>query len=231
MIARAIHSNLTFIDSPRADLSANPGQFFLIVPPSFDPYLPQVVFPFRIRGGLVESFIVPIAAQAWAQQGGLKIRGAYGNGFTLPAKSSRTLVLANSAAAGGLLVPLIDSLLARDCEVAALCKPDALLESWLPPEVEFHVGDDILAAASHLWSWADAVYASGESDFYDQMLTAAKNERLRLKSGWGQILLYDLATPCGIGVCYLCALKTRRGPVLNCRDGPVYDLADWVVEG
>jgi hypothetical protein len=225
-----IHPDLTIIENSTPDLHATPGQFCLAVPPTFDPYLPQVLFPFRIRNGTVSSFIAPRQVQAWWAQGSLKIRGAYGKGFTLAGHEHRALVLATNAASGALLIPLVDSLVARNCEVVVLGGPDAMRENWLPPEVEFHVVDDIIAASSDLWAWTDAVYASGHSSFYARLSALVKQVRLRLESGWAQVLLHDLAMPCGTGVCYLCTLRMRRGLVLNCRDGPVHDLADWTAE-
>lgn len=231
MDSRTDRPNFAIIESPLAHLCATPGQFFLAVPPTFDPYLPQVVFPFRMQGEFVGSFFGPAVVEAWARNGNLKIRGAYGKGFVLPAHGRHALVLATSPEGGGPLIPLLDSLVARECEVTVLCRPGALSERWLPPEVELHIEGDVLAAASNLWDWADSVYASGESDFYDHLLASISSRRLRLEPGWGQVLVHDLAMPCGIGVCYLCAFRTRSGLVLNCREGPVYDLANWVAEG
>ncbi len=230
MISRAVPSNLAILQARTSDLRATPGQFFLAVPPTFDPYLPRAVFPFSLRGEIVESLIAPLQVEAWARQGWFKLRGAFGRGFVLPASSRRALVLAANAAAGAHLIPVLDALVRRDCEVAALCGPDALDERWLPPEVEYRIVDDVIAASSPMWSWADAVFACGSPSFYDLLLAHVLDLRQQLESGRAQILLRELAMPCGTGVCYACALKTRRGVVLNCHDGPVFDLADWVSE-
>jgi Iron-sulfur cluster binding domain of dihydroorotate dehydrogenase B len=229
MTASIAEPQLTIIEKVEFDLHASPGQFFLYVPPGFDPYLPQPLFPFRLRGGLVESFIalhhIPTRINPDDQ-----ILGPFGNGFALGRNTRRALLLAQNGAAGALLLPLVGLLVARDCEVAVLCGSESMPESWLPPEVEYHVADDILTAASRFWVWTDALYASGHMSFYDELLAAVKDVRLRLETGWGQLFLYDLAMPCGTGVCYLCGLKSKSGLKLNCRDGPVHDLADWTIE-
>ncbi len=224
-------TNAVIVQAPRTDLRATPGQYFLVVPPTFDPYLPRAVYPFRLRGEFVESLIVPREVEAWMQQGVLKIRGAYGKGFSLVPNGPHVLVLAADAAAGAHLIPLLDSLIKRECEVAALSGPEAMEESWLPPEVEYHIVEDVLAAASDLLNWADAMFACGPANFYDMLQTSVKNTRLHLEPGWAQILMHEIPTPCGTGICYACAFKLRRGVVLNCQDGPVFDLADWVSEG
>lgn len=230
MNTRATLHNAVIVQAPQPGLRATPGQFFLAIPPTFDPFLPRPAYPFRLRDDFVESLIVSREVGGWVQRGGLVLRGAYGKGFSLASTPSRALVLAADAAAGALLVPLLDSLVRREAEVAMLCGPDPMKESWLPPEVEYHIVEDLLASASPLWGWADGVFACGPIDFYDLLLADIKNTRLHLDNGWAQILV-QLPMPCGIGLCYACAFKTRGGVMLNCRDGPVFDLADWVSGG
>ncbi len=228
MISLATLSDAVIIQAPRADLRAAPGQFFLAIPPSFEPYLPRVVFPFRRRGEFTESLILPREVQVWARAGELNLRGPYGQGFNLPSSAQRALVLAQDALAGAQLVGLVEALVARECEVAVVCGPNERMERWLPPEVEYRATEDVLGAAAELWDWADAVYACGSIPFYDQLRIAVRYARLKFEGGWAQILLRDLPMPCGTGVCYACALKTARGVVLNCREGPVFDLVDWI---
>jgi Iron-sulfur cluster binding domain of dihydroorotate dehydrogenase B len=231
MISRAAsNSDFSIGPVPRPDLRAAPGQFYLAIPPTFDPYLPRPIFPFRLRGEFVESFILPRQVAAWRIEGLEKLRGPYGKSFELPPRSRRALVLAHDVSAGAQLLALIDALVTRDCEVAALCVPNEWMERWLPPEVEYRAVDDVPAAAGELWNWADAVYACGSMTCYDQLYRAARRTRLTLERGWAQILLRDLPMPCGTGLCYACALKTARGVMLNCQDGPVFDLADWILE-
>jgi dihydroorotate dehydrogenase electron transfer subunit len=40
-----------------------------------------------------------------------------------------------------------------------------------------------------------------------------------------QVLLEEVM-PCGTGICYGCAVETRRGVRLVCKDGPRFDLRD-----
>ncbi len=230
MIPRVELAEAKIVAAPRPDLRAAPGQFFLAIPPTFDPYLPRVVFPFRLRGEFVESLILPTEVEAWSRGREIELRGAYGKGFELPSRVVRALILAEGALAGAQLLALAETLVARECEVAMLCGPNEVIERWLPPEVEYHASADVLATESELWPWADVVYACGPMPFYDRLRRSAASARLKLEPGWAQLLARDVPMPCGIGLCYVCAFKTTRGVVLNCQDGPVIDLADWIAE-
>jgi hypothetical protein len=113
--------------------------------------------------------------------------------------------------------------------VALLCPDPALPESWLPPEVELRFTSDLVQEAASLRGWTEVLFASGTGEFYDGLQLAIRDLTGRLESGWAQILFRELAMPCGVGLCYACAFKTRGGVALNCQLGPVLDLADWVV--
>jgi Iron-sulfur cluster binding domain of dihydroorotate dehydrogenase B len=229
MPALPTRSQLRIIEIVKTELHAIPGQFFLAVPQGFDPSLPLLLFPFRMSGESVGS-VVTLHESSTRLEDELVFRGPYGRGFVLEANTKQALILAANAASGALLVPLIGFLVAHNCEVTVLCGGDPMPESWLPPEVEYRVVDDVLSAGSGLWSWADAVYACGPSNLYDQLRILVKSDRSTLARGWAQVLMYDLAMPCGIGVCYLCAFRKRNGLAMNCREGPVHDLSDWMVE-
>lgn len=224
MIYPSENEKLVILPNPVAGLRANPGQFFLAVAPSSDPYLPQSIFPFRIHGDLVESFLVSKDVSSWAGQRRTKIRGPFGHGFQVPIREHHALVLAVGDWAGAALVSLIDALVARECEVALFCKDPKFQEKWLPPEVEFHTIEESASLEPQIWAWADALYASGDSDFSGELAETRNEEILRKGLGWAQFLSTDIEMPCGVGVCWLCATRTRKGIVRNCRDGPVRDL-------
>ncbi len=222
--------NLIVVNAPRADLHASPGQFFLLTLPSFDPFLPLTIFPFRLHNSTVISLLVPRRVEAWARMDTLELRGPYGRGFALPNPGQHILVLATDVDAGAPLLAWLDLLLARGCEVTFICGGEALPERWLPPEVEYRVAENVLSAAAELWTWADAVYASGSFSFYDSLYDALLYARAPSEKFLVQILLRDLALPCGIGICFACAFKTRSGIALACQDGPALNLTEWIRE-
>ncbi len=220
---------LVVVPAPRPDLAAAPGQFFLAVPPTLDTYLPRAVFPFRIVGENVESLLATRQVAGWFE-GPLSLRGPYGKGFTLAAPLSRALLVAQDPSGSAHLIALVNRLLARECEVAVLCPQNEWMERWLPAEIEYHEPDDLQPAVAELLSWPDALYAVGSADFYSELRATALQRRIALQRGGAQLLVRDLPMPCGVGICYVCAFRVSGRVVLSCQDGPVFDLADWVVE-
>jgi len=69
--------------------------------------------------------------------------------------------------------------------------------------------------------WADQVFACGPTSMCRSI--AAQNQLLKGKPV--QISL-EVRMGCGLGVCYGCTLKTKRGLKQVCKDGPVFDLED-----
>ncbi|MCH8865165.1 MAG: dihydroorotate dehydrogenase electron transfer subunit [Chloroflexi bacterium] len=68
----------------------------------------------------------------------------------------------------------------------------------------------------------DQVFACGPVGMYRTM--AALSESFpKLKSA--QVSL-EMRMACGLGTCYGCTIKTKRGLAQVCRDGPVFDLQD-----
>jgi len=69
---------------------------------------------------------------------------------------------------------------------------------------------------------ADQVFACGPTAMYQSM---ARLDCLKGKSV--QISLEERMA-CGLGACYGCTVKTRKGLKQVCQDGPVFELADIV---
>jgi dihydroorotate dehydrogenase electron transfer subunit len=69
-------------------------------------------------------------------------------------------------------------------------------------------------------SEANQIFACGPSSMYqtmaDQNLVKTKPVQISLEVRMG----------CGLGVCYGCTVKTRRGLKQVCKDGPIFDLDD-----
>ena len=68
--------------------------------------------------------------------------------------------------------------------------------------------------------WADQVFACGPSSMYRAM---AKMPELKDKPV--QISL-EVRMGCGLGVCYGCTVKTKKGLKQVCKDGPIFKLSD-----
>ena len=70
--------------------------------------------------------------------------------------------------------------------------------------------------------WADQTFACGPNPMFAAMADVVKGERSRKPV---QALLEE-RMGCGTGVCYGCAVFTRRGVRLVCKDGPKFDLRE-----
>jgi dihydroorotate dehydrogenase electron transfer subunit len=73
--------------------------------------------------------------------------------------------------------------------------------------------------------WADQVFACGPTAMYRDM--AGRKEELGLNGKPVQISL-EARMGCGLGVCYACTVRTRRGLKQVCKDGPVFELDDII---
>ena len=70
---------------------------------------------------------------------------------------------------------------------------------------------------------ADQVFACGPMPMYRDM--AVQKPKLKLEGKPVQISL-EVRMGCGLGVCYGCTVKTKKGLKQVCKDGPVFNLED-----
>jgi dihydroorotate dehydrogenase electron transfer subunit len=74
--------------------------------------------------------------------------------------------------------------------------------------------------------WADQIFACGPISMYRTM-NSVYGELIGQKSV--QIIL-EQVMGCGVGACRGCAIETKRGHKLVCKDGPVFELHDVIWE-
>ncbi|MGW8250814.1 MAG: iron-sulfur cluster-binding protein [Anaerolineales bacterium] len=154
----------------------------------------------------------------WEPGTQLELRGPLGNGFSLPAEARRVAL----AALGGTvsrLLPLAKIALRQ--QIAVSLFSDARLPP-LPSELEASP----LAALGEGLAWADFLAV----DLALEELPNLK-ERLGLNplidfQPVGQALILAPMPCAGLADCGVCALHTRRGWKLACKDGPVFRLED-----
>ena len=77
------------------------------------------------------------------------------------------------------------------------------------------------AFADHL-EWCDQAFACGPNAMFQALAEAMRRRRVRRPV---QVLLEE-GMACGTAICYGCAVETKRGIRLVCRDGPQFDLRD-----
>ncbi|NOY99226.1 MAG: hypothetical protein GXP40_08505 [Chloroflexi bacterium] len=196
-----------------------PGQY-LLADSVFgsDSPLPVPVFP---TDSTADGFITAPALPAdWSPGTRLRLRGPLGRGFSLP-RTARRIVLAALGETPARVLALLPPALRQDASLALLCDTP-------PPELPAEIEIRPLSALPEARIWADYLALD---------LPRAALPALRARLGLAPEApapanvqaLVTTPVPCGgLGECGVCALKTKRGWKLACKDGPVFDLRDLV---
>lgn len=190
-----------------------PGQY-LLAGDTTDTPLPVPIF---YTDSAPEGFIAT-AADYWKPGHVLSLRGPLGRGFSVPATARKLGLIAyddSPARLRGLIQPALN----RNASVVLLCASNM---DHLPDDVEVQP----LSAFDDVVKWADYLAV----DVMREKLPELK-ERLKGRnqlSAWSEAqVLIHAQMPCGgIAECGVCAVTTRSGWKLACKDGPVFDLRE-----
>jgi len=189
------------------------GQYLLARRVAFPDAVPAALFPVESSGGVLS--VAPPLPASWSVGTELHLRGPLGNGFSPPKQASRWLLI--SPDRPGRLFPLVNLAVAKKADVA-LYTPSP--PPGLPNAVELLDRQELPGALL----WADYLAV-------DLPLASLTDLRglLDLPAGAhlpcpGQALVRTPLTCGGAAECGLCAVRTRRGWTLACKDGPVFDL-------
>jgi dihydroorotate dehydrogenase electron transfer subunit len=244
---------VTWFAAPEIARGAAPGQFVMlrcVEPPAGesaaaslpdDPLLPRAMSVHRVRDGANGpewSILYDVVGRgtSWLasrQPGDLVYCwGPLGHGYDVePGWRNQLLV------AGGIgvapLVWLAEDAVAQGKSVTLVLggrsERQVFPAAKLPPQVEVIVttedgslgrrGLATEAFAEHL-DWCDAAFACGPNAMFRAMAAVVRERRLRRPV---QVLLEE-QMGCGTGICYGCAVETRKGMRLVCKDGPMFDL-------
>ena len=237
-------THLMWLSCPAVTRGAAAGRFLMIhCADSLDPLLPRPMSFHRFRdGGGERQFAILYDVRgrgtAWLSErkagDTLTVFGPLGRGFELDAGSENILLVAGGLGIAALVV-LADDAVATGQSVtllqgartaSKLCPPE-----HLPAEVEAisatddgsegHAGRVTELLAEHM-PWADQVFACGPTPMFEAMAAVVREMRTRKPV---QALLEE-RMGCGTGVCYGCAVFTRKGVRLVCRDGPRMELRE-----
>jgi dihydroorotate dehydrogenase electron transfer subunit len=153
---------------------------------------------------------------AWQPGATLHLRGPFGRGFSLPTRAAR-VALATFTPSAGALLPLLDFALKHSAAVTLLSDH---LPAQIPPRVEILPLSALPQAA--LWAGYLALHLT-RADLQTRLPALLPPP---YPAGFAQALL-QTEMPCGgMAECGVCALRTRRGVRLICKDGPVFDLRE-----
>ena len=171
----------------------------------------------------------------------IDVFGPLGNGFTIhPATDNLLLVaggigvaplvfLADTALAGGNKVTFITGARSADC-LLPISSPQKLYDGGMMAasinvinatedgsEGFQGMATDLI---SHYLDGIDQIFACGPAAMYQAM---ARKPELEGKSV--QVSL-EIMMGCGMGVCYGCTIRTKKGLRQVCKDGPVFEIGD-----
>ncbi len=228
----------TFIQAGRAarmtcapNLVPAPGQYLLAHAPSEpDSPLPHPVFLAASHPrGFYAAQPLPVA---WTPGTELTLRGPLGRGFRLPA-SARRVALAAFGSNCSRIISLLEPALAQKAEITLLSET---IPSGLPPTIEILPPTALAETAK----WADylaidapraalaAIQEALQPDLrrsYSGYTPNLANNSSLMLIGYATEILIETPLPCGgMAECGVCAVPTKSGYLLACKDGPVFEL-------
>ncbi len=162
----------------------------------------------------------PPIPSAWRPGQILHLRGPIGRGFSIPQSARRVALVAFDDSLSRLL-GLVSQALTQNAEIVAAC--DAPIEN-LPEVVEIQP----LKSLPEVLTWAD--YAAMDVDRENLNRLGEGLEGLgQVAAGIeAQVLIRSLMPCAGIADCGVCALASRHGWRMICKDGPVFDLRELI---
>ncbi|PWB77823.1 MAG: hypothetical protein C3F07_00475 [Anaerolineales bacterium] len=195
-----------------ANLIPSPGQYLLAGSASIlDPLPVPLFFTDSALQGFIASAPVP---DAWNPGQEVFLRGPLGRGFDLP-PSARKVALIAFDGPPARLRGLIQPALKQSASVVIVCESE---EANLPDEVEVQP----LSLMDDVVEWADfiAIDVLRGSLLGLRERMGGRNQLAALAEA--QVLVHT-PVPCGgIADCGVCAVNTKSGWKLACKDGPVF---------
>lgn len=231
---------------------ASPGRFLMLhCSHSNDPLLPRPMSFHRFRKSPPSNLLPPTSdfqfailydvrgrGTAWlsTRRPGdtIDVFGPLGRGYELKDDTQNVLLVAGGMGVAAVIA-LADEAVAAGKNVTLLqgARTSELLfpHELLPTDVEAISATDDGSAGYHglvtgllkeHLPWADQTFACGPNPMFASMADVVKSARSRKEV---QALLEE-RMGCGTGVCYGCAVFTRKGVRLVCKDGPRFNLRE-----
>lgn len=234
-------ARIMWLQAPSLCRGTEPGQF-VMVHCSFegtDPMFARAFSYYRVAGdrfAILYSIVGRGTEWLANRKPGEMIRayGPLGRGITLPDDPANLLLIG-----GGVgIAPMVDiaeRAVAAGHQVVGIMgarTANHLLDAseW-PREVEYvTVTEDGSAGpkgfvTQHLGKyqeWASKIYACGPNPMFQSLAEVLRFNGRRQRPE----ILVEENMPCGWGMCYGCAIFTKQGVRLCCKDGPRFNLFD-----
>jgi dihydroorotate dehydrogenase electron transfer subunit len=233
---------LMWLSCPPVAKGASPGRFLMIhCGDAHDPLLPRPMSFHRFReSGRERQFAIlyDVRGRGTALLSGrragdcLAVFGPLGRGYSI-APSAQNLLLVAGGLGVAAVIALADEAIGGGRSVTLLQGARTANKLFppelLPQDVEAICTTDDGSTGHHgvvtdllpeYLSWADQVFACGPTPMFAGMRKVVRDARSRKPV---QALLEE-HMGCGTGICYGCAVFTRRGVGLVCKDGPRFEL-------
>jgi len=202
-----------------------PGQYLLAYAEDANHPLAEPVFSAR---PFADGFLAaPPLPTSWILGTSLHLRGPLGNGFILPGAARRVALVVfgpqqmGAADSPARVLSLLDLALEQEASLILVCQT-------LPDDLPLHVEVQPLSALLDACDWADYIAIEARREYLPE-LRKTLGKRSQLMAGKKAQILICAPMPCGIlAECGVCAVESRRGLLLACRDGPVFDLKDFL---
>ena len=241
---------LFWLKAPEIAESTRPGQFVMIYCGE-DTLLRRPISVHRVDGDRLALLVAEVGKGTRWLSGRKKgeridIFGPLGNGFTIHPETDNLLLvgggigiaplvfLADTALAGGKKVTFITGARSVDC-LLPVSSPQKLFDGGMMAasinvinatedgsEGFKGMATDLIAA---YLDGVDQVCACGPAAMYRTM---ARMPELKGKSVQ---LSLEIMMGCGMGVCYGCTIKTKKGLKQVCKDGPVFEMEELEAPG
>lgn len=247
--SREIYPNnfVLWVRAPEISRSAKVGQFAMLrcaEGKDYDPLLPRALSFYRVRDGedgREIGFLYEVVGRGtrWLsrRQPGdtVELFGPLGHGYSVRPGGQNLLLVAGGVGVAPL-VWLADEQVERGRNVTLLLGARTAGQLYptamLPAQVEVVTATDDGSAGHHGFvtdllpefaAWADQIFACGPTPMFREMAARLRAAQYRKSA---QTLLEERMA-CGTGICYSCAVETRRhGMKLICKDGPRFELRD-----
>jgi dihydroorotate dehydrogenase electron transfer subunit len=232
---------VSWFHAPGLSKGVEPGQFVMVhcSAERTDPMFARAFSYHRVDGDRFALLYARVGrGTEWlaeqARGASVRMYGPLGKGFRLPEERGNLLLVG-----GGVgIAPMIDTAeraVAAGHQVVAMMgarSSEGLLpaSAW-PKEVEYVVVTEDGSAGpkgfvtQHLGQyqeWASKIYACGPNAMFQSLADALRFNGRRQNPE----ILMEENMPCGWGMCYGCAIFTKHGVRLCCKDGPRFNLFD-----
>ncbi len=191
-----------------------PGEYFLAFAPGTSQVLPIALFPYEM--GTESLTLCGTFPGEWQPGTSINIQGPLGNGFHPPAIAGKIALLAIDTSLSDRLYALMLHSLSLGLAVAWVA--DTIAQQF-PAQVELLDSSDLVEAVN----WSDYSAAAATLTGLGSLVNRLdRHADLKKKVD----VLIDSPMVCGSARCGVCAVETKKGWKLACKDGPVFNLEE-----